>query len=327
MKQPSKNWKETIAPNEEEIFQKYSEPFLQLQRKKSQAYGNGRGLHRKQLLGLNAKFEVAKDVPEYAKHGLFAKQGVYEAQIRLSNGGLDKKPDSVPDIRGFAIKILGLNVAGALGSKTKSQDFLLINHATFSLPDFESFINIVLAVGEGMPNLIKYLIQKHGFFGGLGKVIQTAKTMGKPFSSFATEHFHSAAPISCGPYAAKVRLAPTKKPTGQKAGGDWAVDFQNHLNSGELTYDLQLQFFVDDSLTPIENPTIEWPESETPFITVGRLTIPKQETDTTNTSKLALEIESSKYDPWNAFVEHKPLGQIMRARKHYYFLSQEERSK
>jgi catalase len=327
MRQPSKNWKETIAPNEEEIFQKYAEPFKQLQIKKSNIYGKGRGLHRKQLLGLHAKLEVLKDIPEYAKVGLFAKQGTYDAFVRLSNGGMDKKPDSVPDIRGFAIKVLGLNVPGALGSQTTSQDFLLINHAIFSLPDFESFIKLVLALGNGMGNLLMYLISTYGFLGGLKKIGETVKTMGKPFSSFATEAFHSAAPISAGPYAAKVRIFPHQKSEGKKPKGTWADDFKDHLNNGDLVFDFQLQFFVDDAITPIENPTVEWPESETPFVTVGRLTIPKQDADTENKGKLAMEIDAAKFDPWNAFVEHKPLGQIMRARKHYYFLSQEVRSK
>jgi len=327
MKQPSKNWQETIAPQEEEIFNKYAEPFKQLQRKKSNLFGKGRGLHRKQLLGLKAKFEVLYEIPEYAKSGLFAKAGTFESLIRLSNGGMDKKPDSTPDIRGFAIKVQGLNGPGALGSLTSSQDFLLINHAVFSLPDFESFIKLVLSLGNGIGSLLSYLISKYGFLGGLKKIGETAKTMGKPFSSFATEAFDSAAPISVGTYAAKVRILPHRKSEGKKLKTTWANDFKEHLDSGDLVFDFQLQFFVDDAITPIENPTIEWPENESPFITVGRLTIPKQDVDTENTGKLAADIETAKFDPWNALIEHKPLGQIMRARKHYYFLSQEERSK
>ncbi len=325
MKQPSKDWKETIAPKEEEIFQKYMEPFKQLQRKKNQLFGKGRGLHRKQLLGLNAKIEIFKDIPDFAKVGLFAKPKVYDALVRLSNGGMDKKPDSVPDIRGFAIQVQGLTGVGALGSQTSTQDFLLINHAIFSLPDFESFIKLVLALGNGMGSLLMYLVNAYGFLGGLKKIGETAKTMGKPFSGFATEDFHSAAPISVGKYAAKVRIYPHKKSEGAKTKSPWAEEFKSQLDMGDLVYDFQLQFYVDDQTTPIENPSILWPESESPFVTVGRLTIPKQTVDLENTSKLALQIDAAKFDPWNALVEHKPLGQIMRARKHYYFLSQEER--
>lgn len=189
MKQPSKNWQEKIAPNEDEIFQKYAEPFKQLQRKKSNLFGKGRGLHRKQILGIKAKFEVLKDVPEYAKVGFFAKPGIFDTLIRLSNGGMDKKSDSVPDIRGFAIKVLGVNGPGALGGKTSSQDFLLINHSTFSLPDFESFIKLVLSLGNGMGSLILYLVSKYGFLGGLKKIGETAKTMGNLLLVLRQKHF------------------------------------------------------------------------------------------------------------------------------------------
>jgi catalase len=324
MKQPNKDWKEVILPNEEEIFKKYSDRFIQLQRKKNAEHGRGRGLHRKQILALTASLEIKKDIPDYAKVGLFAKPNTYTTQIRLSNGGMDRKADTVPDIRGFAIKVLGVNGEGALGGKTNSQDFLLINHSTFSLPDFESFIKLVLALGNGIGSLFSYLISTYGFIGAIKKMGDTVKTMGKPFSGFATESFHSAAPISAGDYAIKVKLQPTKTEASKKKDS-WAIDFRDHLKNGDITYDLQIQFFVDDATTPIENPTIEWPESQSPFITVGRLTVSMQDVDLENSSEFAKEINLAKFDPWNALIEHKPLGQIMRARKHYYFLSQKER--
>ena len=67
-------------------------------------YGNGRGLHRKQILGLPAKFEVLSGLPEYAQAGLFAQAGEYDVLVRLSNGGSDVRRDSVPDIRGFPLR-------------------------------------------------------------------------------------------------------------------------------------------------------------------------------------------------------------------------------
>ncbi|GBF51709.1 catalase domain protein [Leptospira ryugenii] len=325
MKQASKEWKETPLPQEESIFQKYSEPFKQLQERKNAQYGKGRGLHRKQLLAIKAEFEVLKEIPKEAKFGLFEKPKKYDAILRLSNGGMDIKKDSGPDIRGFSIKVKGLSGKSALGGKTDSQDFLLINHATFSLPDFESFIQLVLALGQGVPSLFKHLISKHGFFGALKKMGDSAKTMGKPFQSFVTEPFHSAAPIQCGPYAAKVRLKPLKSPNGKSGKENWAVDVSNHLIEGPIIYDFQLQFYVDPIQTPIENPTIEWKESDTPFITVARLTIPKQTLDLEQSTDFAKSVEASTFDPWNALEQHKPLGQIMRARKFYYLQSQNTR--
>ena len=44
--------------------------------------------------------------------------------------------------------------------------------------------------------------------GGVARLRRLGKTFGKRFRGFAVESFYSAAPIACGPYAARVRLQP-----------------------------------------------------------------------------------------------------------------------
>jgi hypothetical protein len=41
--------------------------------------------------------------------------------------------------------------------------------------------------------------------------------------------------------------------------------------------------------------------------------------------KLAADIEAAAFDPWAALMEHRPLGEVMRARKVVYFQSQSGR--
>jgi hypothetical protein len=36
-------------------------------------------------------------------------------------------------------------------------------------------------------------------------------------------------------------------------------------------------------------------------------------------------VEQATFDPWQALAAHRPLGAIMRARKHAYFASQKTR--
>ncbi len=322
MTTPSKNWKESISSLENEIFEKYKKPFSDLQLRKSEIHGVGRGLHRKQILGLSARLEILADIPDCAKCGLFSSPGKKDVFVRLSNGSLDTKPDREPDIRGFAIKVLDVKGAGSLGTPTESQDFLLINHAAFSFPDFESFIQVVLAAGEGIPSLIGHLIKKHGFIEGFKRLIASAKNIGKPFTGFATEAFHSAAPIAMGEYAAKVKINPKQKVKVSNTG-DFAKDFSQYLVESDLEFDFQLQFYTEDNSTPIEDPTKEWTNS--PFVTVAKLVIRKQEIDFVNESELSKKIKLAHFDPWNSLEVHRPLGQIMRARKHYYYISQQNR--
>src|SRR5438067_10998639 len=146
MKPPSTEWRERIAPDEDERFRHYGEQFVQFQRQRNQRYGVGRALHRKQLLALTATLEVPPDLPEPARHGLFAHAASHDAWIRLSNATMNIRRHAEPDVRGFAIKVLGVDGPGALGGDTSSQDFALIRVPGFSSPTAAQFAGLLVAL-------------------------------------------------------------------------------------------------------------------------------------------------------------------------------------
>ena len=322
---PSTAWRETIAADEAARFAGYAERFVEMQKRKSARYGNGRALHRKQVLALRGTFEVLPGLPDYARHGLFSRQGKHEAWVRLSNGGTDRAPDATPDIRGFAIKVRGVRGPGALGTTTEAQDFLLINQEKFAFPKSDEFVGLVMAAGKGKGALLAYLAGRYGVFGALKLMAKFAATMGKKFTGFATEPMYSAAPIACGPYAARVRLLPAGDKPLAGASTDWAADIGRQMAAGPLVHELQLQFFVDEQRTPIEDASVNWTEDVAPYVTVARLTIPKQPLDGAAADALAKEVEQAVFDPWDALAEHRPLGDVMRARKVVYFASEKTR--
>jgi catalase len=120
-------------------------------------------------------------------------------------------------------------------------------------------------------------------------------------------------------------MLPASTDVNANAEESWSSDFLSHLSKGDLQFEVQLQFFVDEARTPIEDATNEWPEEVAPFVTVAVLTVPTQDTESTEGSKLAADIEAAAFDPWNALMEHRPLGEVMRARKVVYFQSQNGR--
>lgn len=327
MKAPSKEWKEDIAADEESRFNGYAKSIEEIQKKKSAKFGNGRALHRKMICGLKAKLEVLNNIPDYARVGLFAKATAYDVLIRISNGGVDVKPDSVPDIRGFGIKVLGQNGPNALGTgNTDSQDFTLINQSAFSFPKSAPFISLVIAASESPFSLLKHLIGTYGLIGGFQRITKAAKTFGKPFSGFMTETFYSSAPIACGDYAGRVRLLPVAaKQNLSPNKNDLSADIKKTLASEDVEFYFQMQFFVDEKTTPIEDASVDWPESESPYVTLAKLTIPKQNPDSEEGKALQEKIEKSVIDPWNALKVHRPLGDVMRARKVIYYASQKGR--
>lgn len=326
MPSPSTRWTERIAADEAERHAGYARDFGQIQALKSAKFGKGRALHRQQRLGLYGHFEVLSDLPEHARHGVFAQPGTYEAWVRLSNGGTDRQADRKPDVRGFAIKLRGVSGPGALGSgPTESQDFLLINHSAFAFAGADEFVGLVKNLAKGPGALLGYLISRYGFLGALRLMKRFAKTFNAPFTGFATEPFYSAAPIACGPYAVRVRLLPASDEVKPGANADWGDNFRSYLERGPLQFRLQLQFFVDEASTPIEDASQDWSEDVAPYLTVGVLTLPPQDVHDAAGQALAASIEAAAFDPWSALMAHRPLGEVMRARKVVYFQSQNGR--
>jgi len=106
-------------------------------------------------------------------------------------------------------------------------------------------------------------------------------------------------------------------------GGSYGEELAARLRRGPIAYDLALQFCVDDRRTPIEDPTVDW---DSPYVTVGRLTITQQDPSSERGTRIAERGERLSFDPWHALVAHRPLGAMMRARKHAYYASTQARA-
>jgi hypothetical protein len=322
---PSTDWRETVAADEAERYARYAQAFAEIQARKSERYGKGRTLHRKQLAAAQGTLEVLDGLPEWAKYGLFALPHDYEVWVRLSNGGLDRAADKVPDIRGFALRVLGVRGDSALGNgPAVSQDFTLINQEAFAFPGSQQFIDFVVAASHGNAALFKHIFQRYGVLGAPRQIGKLLKTAGRPFSGFATETLFSTLPMANGPYAVRVRMLPSPSNGKPESGArnDWSADFAARLRKAPLHWDMQLQYFASEALTPIEDASVNW---STPYTTVARLMLPKQDLDAPDAKAFAERVEASVIDPWQALAEHRPLGDVQRARKVVYFQSQKGR--
>ena len=90
----------------------------------------------------------------------------------------------------------------------------------------------------------------------------------------------------------------------------------------ELQWDLQLQPYLDDKATPIEDASVNW---SSPYTTVARLRLPRQDNASPDGQAVAAKVEQAVFDPWQALAAHRPLGDVQRARKVVYFESQKGR--
>lgn len=252
----------------------------------------------------------------------------YEAILRLSSGASSfDHEDKKFAVKGLALKVKGLNEAPSCfeqGTTTTEQNFVM-NALQPTFPaTAEELANVAVFDHFAKGNdakLAMSVMKEYGFHGLsiLSKFVNVKLNDGN-FSGYASSWFSTGLPHKFGPYAVKLRLQPSRSlPVLEKSTNKffWTDDIEKHLiNEGELVYDLQLQFFIDEESTPIENGFVEW-SSE--FNTVAKVTIKKESLEIANSEKFKDEIEMTSFSPWKGLEDHRPLGRVMRARKKVYY--------
>ncbi len=327
---PSTQWQETIAPDEEARFAAYAEELHQLQLQNSRQGKPSRALHAKGQPGLEAIFTVHADLPDAVRIGLFARPGSYRAFVRFSNGSGAHQHDRKPDIRGVAVKILGVTgrklIPGMEDALT--QDFLMIRSPATPVRNAEEFLTLIRAASSplrGLPRLLRQL----GLRGTLSLLGRAARTLA-PIDSLATTRFYSALPIQFGPYAVHYALRPHALPDPSDCPGHspeyLAEELATRLRKAPVSFDFQVQFYVDADKTPIEDASVEWREEVAPFITLGHLSFAQQDLTRPAAQRLSAFIETLSFDPWHALTEFRPLGNMMRARRVAYRVSTQARN-
>ena len=328
---PATTWKEKIDTDEAQRFERHAQTLRELQRKNAAGRPASRALHAKGQCPVEATFTVLDNLPPHARAGLFAQPATYRAYVRYSNGSGKHQSDRAPDVRGIAIKVLGVpgkKIIPGMEDAT-TQDFLAIRSSSTPFRNADEFVGFVRAAAS--PALL--LPRAFGLFGvgGTFKLLKKLTAgLGQPMPSLATTQYYSALPIAWGDYAVRYTLRPRASAAGAGAGGSGDAEYLTTELSARLAkepveYDFAVQFFESEDKTPIEDSSIDWSEADAPYVTVGRLTLPKQDTASDRGRRLAEFIEKLSFDPWHALTAHRPLGNMMRARNYAYRVSTQER--
>ena len=312
--EPSTNWRESIAPDEEARFARQAQKLAPAHAALSARYGAGRLLHRKPVLAARGTFEILDGLPDYARHGLFAAPRVYEALARFSNGGATVEPNAKPDIRGVAIKALG--VAGPGGARRRGRDAGLPAGQSdeFRRPRQRRVRRRRRRrAAAARPAVAFGLVRRHGLVGGLKRIWRLAAKVGRPFAGFAAETFDSAGGVRrrpvCGARAADpgqpgagrrqgFRRRPARPPRRRTAG----------LRAGAAV----LRRRGDDADRGSDRRLAA--RSRPPLVVAQA-----------DAEAVEADVEGLRFDPWGGLADHRPLGEIMRARKAAYFHSQKAR--
>lgn len=76
---------------------------------------------------------------------------------------------------------------------------------------------------------------------------------------------------------------------------------------------------------PVEDASVAWPEEGSPYRTVARLILPKQ--NTFSDERRRYFEERLAFNPIHALEEHRPLGSVQRARMQAYLQTQNFRQR
>lgn len=296
-----------------------------------------RSVHAKGHGLLVGRFQVAAGLPSWLAQGLFSRPDGYDVVMRFSTTPGDILEDSISTPRGLAVKVIGVTGARVDGSEADvTQDFVLVNGPAFGSPTAKGFLKtlkllapmtdrleavkkVTSALGRGAEAVIEAAGGKSAALISLG---------GHPETNILGETFYSQAPVLYGPYMAKIAVVPVSPALTEltnvrlKNNGEpnmlrnVIVDF--FLQQG-ATWDIRVQLCTNLETMPIEDASVPWPETESPYVTVGQISVLPQ--DAWHAETIDAIDERLAFNPWHALAAHRPLGAVMRARKSAYEMS------
>lgn len=329
--------------NEHETSEKLREVLRTIMTTTAKDCGRGlRSVHAKSHAILEGKFKVLGNLPKPLAQGLFKQPGEYLVVLRISTIPGDILDDHISVPRGLAMKVMnveGERLAGSEGDRT--QDFILVNAPAFAASKASKFLgNLKLlakttdkaewakkALSAVMRNLEKGLEA----VGTKSPLITTLG--GHPMTNPVGDAYFSQTPFRYGAYVCKFGLFPVS--ANLKALTDVVIDMGDRRDGlreeltkvfahQSATWDFRVQLLTDTRKMPIEDSSVEWPQSDSPYVTVATMSVNPQTAWTESRAKVG--DDQLAFSPWHGLSAHRPLGSINRVRKEAYAMSAEFRS-
>lgn len=275
-----------------------------------------RGVHAKGHACVKAFVDVNPNIDARFQHGVFTKTSAhYKAWIRFSNSGsnMANADDRAKDARGMAIKLL--NVGENL-NHGNTQEFIAHNSPAFFVTSVEDYNQFVASNGDP-----SYFIQGYNpFKWRLRELWQLVTAYAPPPKSPLWTQYFSNTAYKLGSNNIKFMMQSCTAPKSIAAAKTDDPNFLKNslakeLTAGEACMQLMVQVQDVNKKMPIEDATILWKESESPFLPVAKITILKQTFDSSEQQQFC---ENLSFSPWNALEDHRPIGALNRARKWVY---------
>jgi len=292
-----------------------------------------RASHAKSTACVIGQLTVAPGLPPELAQGLFAMPGTFDVAVRFAQGPGEKLGDRVSTHRGMSIKIFGVEGDKLPGHDAPTQDFVLASGTTFPAGTASGFLSQAKKIGLTVPMPEGVKSAAASVARNINKVLNavgagpspTLDFYGHPFSHPLVEEYFSQCPVRYGDHVAKIGAFPVAP--AQKALADWQLDphqdedgFRHatveYFAGDDAVFELRAQLWTDAATQPIEDTSVDWPTSESPYRTVATIRLPRQAAY--GPDRVHYFDEVMTFRPAHSLEAHRPLGGVMRARMQVY---------
>ena len=262
-------------------------------------------------------FRVRKDIPDWARVGLFA-GSEYPIWARFSSDTLPTVGDFKTTI-GIGLKLFDTPTPKIFGLPDDTTfDFIMQNMDVFFVDTAKDMCEFTKAgVVDG--NYDSYL-RAHP------KTKKILDEMAKPVASCLTSPYWAILPFALGKEFVKYKLEPTitaRPPATAPADPTYlARDLETRLDQGEAVFRFCIQRRTDPASMPLDEATVPWSEEKSPFIHIADVIFPRQDIRARGQQTYG---EHLSWNIWRVTKAHEPQGSIAAARKVVYAASADER--
>ena len=276
-----------------------------------------RDVHVKNHGTVIAQFAIEPDLPQDLRLGVFKEFRNYHALVRFSNANPTVSPDSQKDVRGMAIKLLGVEGEKLLDDERHTQDFITISYPAFFTKDTEELYFFTKAFFKGKLSTLWFFFNP---FDPHLSVYKNVTCSPQTTTSVLDIQYWSTTPYLFGDGRAvkySIRPQPHHPTRIPKDPPECYLreTLAKELANAPARFDFMIQFQTDSEKMPIEDAGKVWSERLSPFLKVATILIPQQDFDRAAPMEFG---DNMSYNPWHSLPDHRPLGSINRARKIAY---------
>jgi catalase len=294
-----------------------------------------RGTHAKGVCA-RAQFEVfdvtVRREPALAARlakGMFARPGIYPAQVRFANADQNINSDFKPDVRSmsFSVDLTREGTTAIPDEDRNRQDFSMQNTKTLPINDSTAFLALFKVLTASNPVAGLWSLSFKDKLRVLRSYALAELQVHQTIRPYQKLRYGSNVPFRHGPtdvvkYSATPSPDNPARPLQRSNPKGLQDELIRHLTEdGKMgTFDFGVQFLDVDRMTYwgnrhdasfwIENASVEWNEAQAPFHTIGRLTLqPKSQLSPEESDAVYFDVTG------NSTPDSTPVGSINRARR------------